>query len=133
MNGVLLPIQHGNRRSVGRRLLVLFTTLLIAVFIALSVSHEVGASEATPTLKRQASLLTLLHQECGSCHGLSLKGGLGPALTSDALQGQTAEQIALTIMQGRPGTAMPAWSRFLQAQESQWLADFLLHNRDAAP
>lgn len=81
--------------------------------------------------ERQTSLLTLLHQECGSCHGLFLKGGLGPALRPEALQGQSAEQIALTIMQGRPGTAMPAWSRFLQADESLWLAHFLLQDSDS--
>ncbi|WP_332455047.1 hypothetical protein [Alcaligenes faecalis] len=62
-----------------------------------------------------------------------MKGGLGPALTADALQGQSAQQIALTIMQGRPGTAMPAWNRFLQPVESLWLAQFLLHESDAAP
>ncbi|MBY6308686.1 cytochrome c [Alcaligenes faecalis] len=105
----------------------------LAVLLSLLWPQQATSHEAVVNLERQASLQTLLHQECGSCHGLLLKGGLGPALTADALRGQSAEQIALTIMHGRPGTAMPAWNRFLQPAESLWLADFLLHESDAAP
>lgn len=125
MNGLPLPI-----KSCAQHV---FIKLLLAGLTALLLPQDTAASEATLSSEQRASLRTLLHQECGSCHGLLLKGGLGPALTSDALQGQTAEQIALTIMQGRPGTAMPAWNRFLQPAESLWLAKFLLHDSDAAP
>ncbi|QXX80750.1 cytochrome c [Alcaligenes faecalis] len=94
---------------------------------------QLAAHEPPLSPERQASLRSLLHQECGSCHGLKLNGGLGPALTSDALQGQSAAQIALTIIHGRPGTAMPGWNRFLHPSESLWLADFLLRTPDKKP
>jgi cytochrome c55X len=30
--------------------------------------------------------------------------------------------LAYTILHGRPGTAMPPWSRFLTEEEGEWLA-----------
>jgi cytochrome c55X len=74
---------------------------------------------------RQAELRYLLQQDCGSCHGLTLKGGLGPALTVDALAGKPAEFLHLTILHGRPGTAMPPCG-ILSEAESRWLAELLL-------
>lgn len=121
---------HFSFKRYGRQTLA---RIGLPVLFTLAYPQQATASEVTLTSEQHLSLRTLLHQECGSCHGLLLKGGLGPALTADALQGQSPEQIALTIMYGRPGTAMPAWNRFLQPAESLWLANFLLQNSDAAP
>lgn len=125
MNGLHFRLKKTGTRSLA--------ALTLALLPALLLPQKLVAAEHPPSPERQAVLRALLHQECGSCHGLYLTGGLGPALTPDALKGQTKEQIALTIMQGRPGTAMPPWNRFLQPPESQWLADFLLHASDTAP
>ena len=81
---------------------------------------------APPTPERQVELRYLLTQDCGSCHGLTLKGGLGPALTVPALAGKPPEYLQMTILYGRPGTAMPPWRRFLSEEESLWLAERLL-------
>jgi len=70
-------------------------------------------------------LIELLRQDCGSCHGMRLTGGLGPPLTADALRERPAESIAATIMHGRPGTAMPPWRRFVDEDEAWWLAGVL--------
>jgi mono/diheme cytochrome c family protein len=59
---------------------------------------------------------------CGSCHGMTLRGGLGPALLPDALAKQPAEALVATILDGRPGTAMPGWSRFMSVAEAEWIA-----------
>ncbi len=64
----------------------------------------------------------MVRQECGACHGMTLQGGLGPALTPDALAGRSRDTIVRTILQGRPGTAMPPWRPFLQRSEVVWLA-----------
>lgn len=90
-------------------------------------SSAAWAASAAPSPERQQTLSHLLHQECGSCHGLHLNGGLGPALTPSALAGQQPEQVAGAILKGRPGTAMPGWSRFLNESEAQWLAEQLLN------
>lgn len=85
-----------------------------------------GAAAGQPTAERQAELRYLLAQDCGSCHGLTLKGGLGPALTPPALAGKPVEFLQLTILHGRPGTAMPPWRGLLTEDDSRWLAERLL-------
>ena len=75
---------------------------------------------------RRAALVTLLVQDCGSCHGLRLTGGLGPPLTREALTGKSAVMLREVILHGRPGTPMPPWSPFLTVQEADWLVARLL-------
>lgn len=77
---------------------------------------------------REKELSTLLYQDCGSCHGMTLKGGLGPALTRDRMNLYTRDGLADLILQGVPGTAMPGWEVLLSEQEASWLADQLQHN-----
>ncbi len=67
----------------------------------------------------------MVRQDCGSCHGMTLKGGLGPALTPAALTDRPAESLVVTILSGRPGTAMPPWRNFLSADEAAWIVDQL--------
>ena len=78
-------------------------------------------TSAVPAPERQRELLTLLRQDCGSCHGMRLTGGLGPALTPEALGAKPAPSLAATILSGRPGTAMPPWRRFVSEDEAAWL------------
>ncbi|PVV21188.1 MAG: hypothetical protein B6D79_14030 [gamma proteobacterium symbiont of Ctena orbiculata] len=71
---------------------------------------------------RRAELLNLLKHDCGSCHGLSLKGGLGPPLTPPNLHGKPVDFLSATILYGRTGTPMPPWRPFLTDGEADWLA-----------
>ncbi|MDR2851612.1 MAG: cytochrome c [Burkholderiaceae bacterium] len=66
-----------------------------------------------------------LRDDCGACHGLTLKGGLGLPLTREALAGKPAQSLVQTVLQGRPGTAMPPWAPFLSEREAQWLIEQL--------
>jgi len=79
---------------------------------------------------RRAELTNLLHQDCGSCHGSRLTGGLGPALTSTALAGMNTAKVARIIANGRPGTPMPPWKPLLSSDEIQWLAQRLLSGKE---
>lgn len=81
---------------------------------------------ASPDPARQATLEHLLVQDCGSCHGLRMTGGLGPALTPAALAGKPRDSLIATVTHGRPGTAMPAWQPLLDQQDVAWLVDRLL-------
>lgn len=92
-----------------------------ALLITLAVIPNVGQA-AEITLERQKQLTHLLKQDCGSCHGMTLKGGLGPALLPENFLNIPTEFITSTILQGRPGTAMPPWNVFLSASDAQWLA-----------
>lgn len=85
-----------------------------------------GVAAEEPSVERQNELLSLLQQDCGSCHGLTLKGGLGPSLLPAALAGKPRELLLDTVRNGRPGTAMPPWRPILSEQEIDWLVDRLL-------
>ncbi len=71
-------------------------------------------------------LLRLVHQDCGSCHGMTLKGGLGPDLRRETLADWDAEGLAWVILDGVPGTAMPPWRGLVTEAEARWIADYLL-------
>ena len=81
---------------------------------------------------RQTELMYLLTQDCGSCHGLTRKGGLGPALTREALNGKAPVMLREVILHGRPGTPMPPWKSFMSAQEADWLVQILIQGKTDA-
>lgn len=87
---------------------------------------------ATPALgnglaeERAAELAHLVVQDCGSCHGLTLAGGLGPDIRPAALEDTRPEALAAVILDGVPGTAMPPWRPLLTEAEAAWIAEYLL-------
>lgn len=101
------------------------TPYLAGVFISLVMlgTGNVFSAEAEPTLDaaRRSALITLVRQDCGSCHGMTLQGGLGPALLPQTLQDKPADYLQFVILNGRPGTAMPPWNRFLNEAEAAWI------------
>jgi len=56
----------------------------LAILLALVAASAASAADG-PAPARRAELLHLVRQDCGSCHGLTLKGGLGPSLEPAAL------------------------------------------------
>jgi cytochrome c55X len=74
---------------------------------------------------REKELVRLVREECGSCHGLTLKGGLGPSLLPDALKDKPDEFLMLTLLQGRLGTPMPPWAPFMTETEASWIVNRL--------
>lgn len=78
-----------------------------------------------PGAARQQELLHLLRHDCGSCHGLTMKGGLGPPLVPEALAGKDDAMLIEAILDGRPGTPMPPWRTQLRPAEAGWLVKAL--------
>jgi cytochrome c55X len=78
-----------------------------------------------PPPPRQAALVDLVRQDCGSCHGLTLKGGLGPSLEPAALADKDDEVLSYVILNGRRGTPMPPWRGHLSESEAQWIVEQL--------
>ena len=72
---------------------------------------------------RQAELLYLLKHDCGSCHGMTRKGGLGPPLLPENINARPAVFMMNTVLDGRPGTPMPPWRGELSEQDAQWLIE----------
>lgn len=96
-------------------------SLLLAIFAAVPLP-----SQAEPAPERKAELMHLVRQDCGSCHGLRMEGGLGLPLTPAALEGKDAEGLKFTILQGRYGTTMPPWSPFMNEAEAGWIVEMLM-------
>lgn len=96
-----------------------------AVLVLVSLSAPAQAGEPAPS--RQAELVHLVRQDCGSCHGMTLQGGLGPALLPASLRGKPAESMVATIYYGRPGTPMPPWKQFMSEAEAAWIVDQLMN------
>jgi cytochrome c55X len=72
------------------------------------------------------ALKHLVHHDCGSCHGMTLKGGLGPDIRAEALRNYDPESLARVIQDGIPGTAMPPWQPLLTQSEINWVVEYLL-------
>ena len=94
------------------------------LLLTLLLSSPLLAAE--PSSIRQAEIRNLLKHDCGSCHGLTLKGGLGPALLAKRLHAFPDDFLIETIQKGRKGTAMPPWQPFLSIEETEWLVRTLL-------
>ena len=76
-----------------------------------------------PSPHRQAELRHLLDHDCGSCHGLTRRGGLGPALLPGALADRGDDLLIDTIRYGRRGTPMPPWGGELTRADARWLVE----------
>jgi len=89
-----------------------------AVALSCSISHA-GAAE------RSRELTALVREDCGSCHGMTLKGGLGAPLTPHDLAEKDVTSLAAIILDGVPGTPMPPWRGLLSEADANWIAERL--------
>lgn len=84
------------------------------------VSALAATDGIAPARKRELHNLVL--QDCGSCHGLTLKGGLGKSLLPADLSPFPDEVVAAVILDGVRGTPMPPWRGLLSEDEALWIA-----------
>ncbi len=99
--------------------------MLWRIGLGLLITGRVLAESFPPSLERQQTLINMLKHDCGSCHGLYLNGGLGPALIPEALVDKSNDLLLDIIQEGRKGTAMPPWKKFISKQETVWLIEYL--------
>ncbi|MCB2094607.1 MAG: cytochrome c [Rhodobacteraceae bacterium] len=85
-----------------------------------------GAALAADGTPKPEALKRLVHQDCGSCHGITLRGGLGPDIRPASLARYTSESLTAVILDGVPGTPMPPWRPLITGTEAQWIAEYLL-------
>ena len=101
-----------------------FFALFFVSTVTIASTGQSNAAE--PDVIRQNELVRLVRQDCGSCHGMTLQGGLGPALLPASLKDKPAESLVATIYSGRPGTPMPPWKQFMTEAEASWIVDKLM-------
>ena len=115
----VVDLSFPRRRESRARFRLRFVLPLAFAAVALDAQAQEVPLDA-------ARLVRLVRQDCGACHGMTLQGGLGPALLPAALAGRPQPVLEWVILNGRPGTAMPPWSPLLSAVEAAWIAGRLL-------
>jgi len=113
----------GGAMNTDRMLWLHVAVMLLA---AVLLTQDAWAGVPEPGAARRQQLVNMVRQDCGSCHGMRLTGGLGPALLPAALEGRPVDSLVAVVLQGRPGTAMPGWSRFVSEAEARWIVARLL-------
>lgn len=96
---------------------------LIVVLFTFGVGTFQGPSDLTS--ERKVELQHFLDHDCGSCHGMTRKGGLGSPLDAETLAEKDTEALVAIILDGIPGTPMPPWRPLLTEQEAQWIVHSL--------
>lgn len=102
--------------------------IMLAALAGILGLQQASAAEIidnSPSKPRQRELIRLIRSDCMACHGADFKGGIGPALTPKALAPKSVEAVQSTILHGRQGTPMPAWTQDVTAAEARWLAERL--------
>ena len=100
--------------------------LLVMAMAGVTCAASAQAAADEPKSRRAAQLVHIVRQDCGSCHGMTLGGGLGPPLLPAALAGKPAAYLRHVILNGSAGTAMPGWSPLLSDADADWIAQHLL-------
>jgi cytochrome c55X len=112
--------------------LKMLAIILIIISTILSTTKADSASPINSIInqpiipqQRQQELVYLVQQDCGSCHGMTLKGGLGPSLLAHRMANLPKEYLINVITYGRVNTPMPPWGPLLSHNEITWLVEQL--------
>ena len=100
-------------------------TILMIFFFSFFTSSTALADNNEISTARQKEISHIVKQDCGSCHGMTLKGGLGTAILPEDLVNKPVEFLTYIIMNGRQGTAMPPWKAIFSQSEANWIAQQL--------
>jgi cytochrome c55X len=92
------------------------------IMLGFAVGVGLFAAGELPAEPDARGLTNMVLQDCGSCHGMTLRGGLGPGLRPEDLEPLPVEAIAAIIREGVAGTAMPPWKGLLSDEEILWVS-----------
>jgi len=106
-----------------------FHLLNSVLILAAALATQSVLADASIDEKRQNELLYFVKHDCGSCHGMTLKGGLGPALLPETLSAKPKAFLITTILEGRANTAMPPWKPMLSHDDASWIVEQLQNGR----
>ncbi len=94
----------------------------------LAVSSAAIAFVATTGLLAGTSSMNfakVYEKECQGCHGPIHQGGVGADLRPKALKKKEHNSLVETILNGRQGTAMPAWKSTFSKDDASGMVDWL--------
>ncbi len=121
LNTFSLTFSSAMRSLVMRSLVILVPVILVLSQPVLSYAQ----TNVQPDAERQKELTYMVQQDCGSCHGMTLKGGLGPSLLPERIAAFPRQYLMDAVTHGRPDTPMPPWKPILTEGEIQWIVEQL--------
>lgn len=84
----------------------------VLVLVGLGDARASAVAQEAVTSARRAELVQLLRHDCGACHGLWFKGGLGPPLLPETLAEKDPEALVLTVPRDAPERPCRRGKRF---------------------
>ncbi|MBA1438218.1 MAG: c-type cytochrome [Epsilonproteobacteria bacterium] len=69
----------------------------------------------------------VFEKECQGCHGPNHEGGVGADLRPKVISKKNSYMLAETILNGRPGTAMPPFKEKFSKADADKIVDYLQH------
>ncbi len=69
----------------------------------------------------------VFEKECQGCHGPNHEGGVGSDLRPKVTEKKNAYMLAETILNGRPGTAMPEFKEKFTKADADKMVDYIQH------
>ncbi|GAB6050418.1 cytochrome c55X [Hydrogenophilus islandicus] len=123
-----MELRQRKGKGVRKGSRILPAAAALAGFLVCSLSIGAGEENQPRAISeaRRAELIHLVRHDCGACHGMTLNGGLGPALTPAALAEKPPESLVATLLYGRTGTPMPPFLPFLTEDEARWIVERLV-------
>ncbi|WP_292662794.1 nitrite reductase [Nitratifractor sp.] len=94
------------------------------------LSYVAAASLAATVAQAGTSKMNfakMYEKECQGCHGPIHQGGVGADLRPKALKKKNKQMLVDTILQGKPGTAMPAWKSKFSRDDAAGMVDWLMN------
>ena len=98
--------------------------VLTLALLALSAQSYADSTQMI-SIDRQNELKYMVQQDCGSCHGMTLKGGLGPSLLPERISVLPKQYLINAVTHGRQDTPMPPWGPLLKQNEIEWIVEQL--------
>jgi cytochrome c55X len=103
-----------------RKRLALVCSVLFCLIVA-ACTEDALVPQSAISPERQVALDHLIKHDCGSCHGMTRKGGLGSPLIASELAQREDEALVAIILEGIAGTPMPPWKALLSEEEVLWI------------
>ncbi len=98
--------------------------------LSLALLSTATGAWADLTAAREQELRNFFVQDCGSCHGLTMRGGLGTPLLPENLKDKPDFYLRTVILEGIPGKPMPPWKALLNEIEVDFLIQLMRQGPD---
>ncbi len=95
-------------------------TVRLSLFVALVCTVPMMAGES------KMDVGAMFEKECQGCHGPNHEGGVGSSLEPKALGKKNGYMLSEVILNGRAGTAMPAFKGKMNKDDADKMVEYLL-------